>query len=52
MYVHQTEEYFRTLTDLKNEYAKDIQIHIGVEAVGVQSIAFSPCLTHKSSTRR
>lgn len=32
MYVHQTEEYFRTLTDLKNEYAKDIQIHIGVEA--------------------
>ena len=32
MYVHQTEEYFRTLTDLKAEYAGQIELHIGVEA--------------------
>lgn len=32
MYVHQAEDYFRTLTDLKAEYADQIQIRIGVEA--------------------
>ena len=32
MAVDQTEEYFRTLTDLKQEYAGQIEIHIGVEA--------------------
>ena len=32
MYVHQTEEYFRTMTDLKAEYAGQIDLHIGVEA--------------------
>lgn len=32
MFVHQTEDYFRTLTDLKREYASQIDIHIGVEA--------------------
>ena len=32
MYVHQTDEYFRTLTDLKKEYDGQIELHIGVEA--------------------
>lgn len=32
MYPEQTEDYFRTLTDLKQEYAGDIRIHIGLEA--------------------
>lgn len=32
MHLEQTEEYFRTLTDLKQEYAGQIALHIGVEA--------------------
>ena len=32
MYLHQAEDYFRTLTDLKAEYADEIELHIGVEA--------------------
>lgn len=32
MFPEQTEEYFRTLTDLKREYAGQIELHIGVEA--------------------
>lgn len=32
MFLHQTEEYFRTLTDLKTEYSGQIQLQIGVEA--------------------
>lgn len=30
--MDQAEDYFRSLSDLKKEYAKDISIHIGVEA--------------------
>jgi histidinol-phosphatase (PHP family) len=32
MFLHQTEDYFRTLTDLQKEYAGQIELHIGVEA--------------------
>jgi len=32
MAVDQAEDYFRTLTDLKQEYAGQIELHIGVEA--------------------
>ena len=32
MLLEQTEDYFRTLTELKKEYADQIRIHIGVEA--------------------
>lgn len=32
MYLHQTEDYFRILTDLKQEYAGQIEVHMGVEA--------------------
>ena len=32
MALDQTEDYFRTLTDLKREYAGEIELHIGVEA--------------------
>lgn len=32
MFPEQAEEYFRTMTDLKREYAGQIELHIGVEA--------------------
>lgn len=32
MFPEQTEEYFRTMTDFKREYAGQIELHIGVEA--------------------
>ena len=31
MFPHDAEEYFRTITDLKAEYAGQIEIHVGVE---------------------
>ena len=31
MFPEQTEDYFRTLTDLKAEYKDDIEIHVGLE---------------------
>ena len=32
MFLHQADDYFQTLTDLKKEYAGQIELHIGVEA--------------------